>query len=193
MFEATWVMAIISGIVMLGFGAWVVNSEKNAGLANMAIGVGFLAYGIYLGFFFTGGSYFTSVWLFAAPFLAIGYAIKARKEAKTTKAARQRLAQGNWQAPPAPGQWPAQGAPGQWPAQGPAGQYPPAQPTPWTGQYPQAQPTPWTGQYPQAGQPPAQVPQPTWQPSANAAPFTPPAPATPPTRPTLSSDDILGR
>ncbi len=184
MFEATWVMAIISGILMLAFGLWVLKDERGAGLVNIIVGILFLGYGVYLGFIFTGGWYIISLKIFIAPFLVIGYALRSRKDLKAKKAAQQRLVQANWQTP-APGQWP----------QAPAGQYP-------QGQYPQAQYP--QGQYPQqpfpAQYPPAQstpvyapTPQPGWQPSSNTAPFTPQAPPTPPAAPTLSSDDVLGR
>ena len=155
MFDATWVMAIISGITMLGFGAWVLNSEKNAGLANMGVGVLFLGYGIYLGFFFTGGYYFTSLWLFAAPLRGNrlrDQVAQGSQDGEAPRSSDSPRAEGYWQVPPAPGQWPAHRA---HPVSGPRRVRPVSirlrSRRRGPSSTPQAQPTPWTGQYPQAG------------------------------------------
>ena len=199
MFTVTWVMLLISGILMMAMGAWVIKNEKGAGVANIIFGALFFGYGAYLALVFDGGTYWIPFKAFVLPFITIGYAIKNRKESKTAAQSKQAQMQAQWQpvqqpygqqpyGQPQPGQW-AQ-APGQPAAQWaqapgqPAGQWAPAPGQP-VGQWPAGAPqTPWAAAVP---------PQNAWQPPQNPAPAAPMQPPTAPASPTLSSDDVLGR
>lgn len=66
------VLLLISGVAMVGIGA-VASSGLSAGwrVFNVIAGVGFVGYGIYLGFIFEGGTYIIFFKAFILPVLMI--------------------------------------------------------------------------------------------------------------------------
>ncbi|MFC5642966.1 hypothetical protein [Kitasatospora cinereorecta] len=66
------VLLLISGVAMVGIGA-VASSGLSAGwrVFNVIAGVGFVGYGIYLGFIFEGGTYIIFLKAFILPVLMI--------------------------------------------------------------------------------------------------------------------------
>ncbi len=99
-FTVYWIMLIVSGVLLLvtagtNFGGQTTGARVVAGL----FGLGFLGYGLYLGFIFTGTEYRIFFYAFVVPILVIVNAVKSNNARK---------AQANQ--PPAPWQQPA-GAP----------------------------------------------------------------------------------
>ena len=148
MFTATWIMLLVSGLIMIVTGAWTVQTRKVAGILNIVAGLLFFGYGVYLAFIFTGGTYFIPFKAFIVPFLTVGYAIRDRRSAKALTANKQAAMAAQWQTAPAPAPY----TPGQFPIAQAPGQPAPAA----------AQPMP-VGTYPP----------PTFQPGANTAPAQP--------------------
>jgi hypothetical protein len=86
-FDTYWIMLIVSGILLLvvaGTGLGGLTIGLRVGMA--IFGVLSLGYGLYLGFFFTGGEYWIAYKVFFIPIALIGLAIREavdrRKERK---------------------------------------------------------------------------------------------------------------
>jgi hypothetical protein len=71
------VFLLVSGIAMLVMAA--IGGGQSAGerLLNLAFGVGFLGYAVYLGFIFEGGEYFMFFYAFILPVLMLFRFVKA--------------------------------------------------------------------------------------------------------------------
>ncbi|MGV9563573.1 hypothetical protein [Streptomyces sp. NPDC003480] len=87
------VLLFISGAAMLILGA--INSSglsKGWRAFNVIAGVGFMGYGIYLGFIFQGGTYIVFFKAFILPVMVIVNFFRSRSHRKATAAARQPVA-----------------------------------------------------------------------------------------------------
>jgi TM2 domain-containing membrane protein YozV len=95
------VLLLVSGAIMLVLAAVRVGQRPAGRIINLIFGLGFLGYGIYLGFIFTGGTYFLFFKAFIVPVvLLIGSARSAMARRRAQAAAATAVA-----TPPAtPGQ-----------------------------------------------------------------------------------------
>lgn len=112
------ILLLVSGIALVVMGP-VPGLNKGTRVLNLVFGLGFLGYGIYLTFFFDGGSYFIFFKAFIAPVVLI---VNTIREVRAAQLSRRT---------PAPQPFPGQAQP-----------YFQAQPQP----YYQAQPQPFPGQ-----------------------------------------------
>jgi hypothetical protein len=122
MFELYPPLLMLSGVLLLVMAAlpWQTGGRR---AISALFGVGFLGYGFYLTFLFTGGTYIVFYYAFVVPVLMIIQTVKGYKAYQESKAQ-----------PPAPYQF--QAGPPQFPAGPP--QYPavPPQQQPYQGQQP---------------------------------------------------------
>jgi hypothetical protein len=65
------VLLLLSGVVMLVLTAVRVGQKPAGRILNLLFGVGFLGYGIYLGFIFNGGTYVVFFQVFILPVLLV--------------------------------------------------------------------------------------------------------------------------
>ncbi|CND64621.1 Uncharacterised protein [Mycobacterium tuberculosis] len=65
------VFLLVSGIVMLAMAAIGAGQSGGERLLNLAFGVGFVGYAVYLGFIFDGGEYFMFFYAFILPVLML--------------------------------------------------------------------------------------------------------------------------
>lgn len=87
-FNLYWILLIVSGALLLVMAASGFGSKSTADrVISSLFGLGFLAYGIYLGFVFTGGTYHIFFYAFAVPVLLVVNAFKNSKERKEREAA----------------------------------------------------------------------------------------------------------
>ncbi|QKW39595.1 hypothetical protein HUT06_40840 [Actinomadura sp. NAK00032] len=71
------VFLLVSGLAMLLMAAIGGGQSGGERLLNLAFGVGFLGYAIYLGFIFDGGEYFMFFYAFILPVLMLFRFVKA--------------------------------------------------------------------------------------------------------------------
>jgi hypothetical protein len=144
-------LLMFSGLLLL-INAVLPWQTGGARVISILAGLGFLGYGFYLEFIFTGGHVLIIYYAFAVPVVLIISSVKGFKAWQATKAQQQQPAiyPGMQYPAPPPGQYPpAQfGAPPPPPGQYPPAQFPPAQfGAPQPPPYGQPQP-PQHGQYP---------------------------------------------
>lgn len=82
------VLLIISGVAMLGLAAAFPSRPLHRGL-NGVFGLGFVGYGIYLAFIFSGGTYVIFFKAFILPVVLIASTIRARVGARQGRAGSQ--------------------------------------------------------------------------------------------------------
>ena len=79
LFDFYWILLVISGILMLGIGAsGFGRATKGVRIVNVLFGAGFIGYGLYLGLFFTGGTYIIFFKAFIVPVLLVVNAIRSK-------------------------------------------------------------------------------------------------------------------
>ncbi len=101
LFDFYWILLIVSGIIMIGLGAsGFGRATKGVRAVNLIFGAGFVGYGLYLGLFFTGDSYFVFFQAFVVPVVLVVNAVRSR--ASQPKAPAMGQQPPTW--PPAPGQ-----------------------------------------------------------------------------------------
>ncbi|MEU8117670.1 hypothetical protein AB0C21_03060 [Spirillospora sp. NPDC049024] len=71
------VFLLVSGIAMLAMAAIGGGQTVGERLLNLAFGLGFLGYSVYLGFIFDGGGYFMFFYAFVLPVLMLFRFVKA--------------------------------------------------------------------------------------------------------------------
>ena len=71
------VFLLVSGIAMLAMAAIGGGQTVGDRLLNLAFGLGFLGYSVYLGFIFDGGEYFMFFYAFVLPVLMLFRFVKA--------------------------------------------------------------------------------------------------------------------
>lgn len=95
LFDFYWILLVISGILMLGIGfSGFGGRSKGVRALNIIFGAGFIGYGVYLGLFFTGGTYIIIFKAFLVPILLIVNAVRNRNAQRNTSAPTA------WPAPP---------------------------------------------------------------------------------------------
>ncbi len=139
------VLLLLSGVIMLVMAILPRTGQRTGWrIVNLLISLGFLGYGSYLAFIFTGGTYFVFFKVFFVPLLLVVNFVRTLARRKSSPPARRAAPAG-----PAPEYQQAQYPQPQYQQ----GQYP--QPQYQQGQYPQAQYPP----APMQQHPPAQMPQ----------------------------------
>ena len=93
MFDAYTLALMVSGALLIIVGAAVSRQSTGTRVLNLLFGVGFLGYGFYLEFLFTGDSYRVFPYAFLAPIVLIVQTFKARKAAKEAAAERTSVAE----------------------------------------------------------------------------------------------------
>jgi len=83
----------ISGVLLLLMAGLIPGQQAWERAMNALIGAGFIGYGIYLLFFFTGGTIVILFKVFIVPIAAIIYAVKGWKERRAAKEREQSLVQ----------------------------------------------------------------------------------------------------
>jgi hypothetical protein len=71
------VLLLLSGVVMLVMTAVRVDQKPARRILSLLLGVGFLGYGIYLGFIFNGGSYFVFFQVFILPVALVASSLRS--------------------------------------------------------------------------------------------------------------------
>jgi hypothetical protein len=71
------VLLLLSGVVMLVMTAVRVDQKPARRILSLLFGVGFLGYGIYLGFIFNGGSYFVFFQVFILPIVLVASSLRS--------------------------------------------------------------------------------------------------------------------
>jgi hypothetical protein len=71
------VLLLLSGVVMLVMTAVRVDQKPARRILSLLFGVGFLGYGIYLGFIFNGGSYFVFFQVFILPVVLVASSLRS--------------------------------------------------------------------------------------------------------------------
>ena len=85
-FLAYTALLAISGVMLLVLAAGGFGQSAGARVLDALFGAGFLAYGIYLFFFFEGGTVQIFFYAFVVPVLAVVHAVKARKAQRRQQA-----------------------------------------------------------------------------------------------------------
>jgi hypothetical protein len=75
-------MLFISGTMMTVFAVGGFGLRPGSRLGNGLFGPAFLAYAVYLLFFFEGGEVFLSFWAFLAPVFAVAGFVRTRRDAR---------------------------------------------------------------------------------------------------------------
>jgi hypothetical protein len=73
------VVLAISGVLMLVFGGIGFRQGIGARVVEVLVGVAFVAYAVYLVFFFTGGRVSFSFWTLLGPALAVANIVRSRR------------------------------------------------------------------------------------------------------------------
>ncbi|GGJ93593.1 hypothetical protein GCM10010123_24320 [Pilimelia anulata] len=81
MYEIYPVMLLASGALLLLVGGLLPGQSAGSRALNLVLGVGFVAYGTYLKWFFTGDSYLVLYYAFLAPIFLIFRAVASRRAA----------------------------------------------------------------------------------------------------------------
>jgi Ca2+/Na+ antiporter len=90
-FTLYWILLIVAGAMMLVMAASGFGSKSTSDrIVSSLFGLGFLGYGLYLGFIFSGTSYFIFYYAFAVPVLLVVNAVKNAKERKQRETAAAR-------------------------------------------------------------------------------------------------------
>jgi hypothetical protein len=84
-------LLVVSGIIMLVSAIGGFGQRPGARIAEALFGSGFLGYGVYLLFFFTGGEFTMFYYAFVAPILTVVHAVRARQ----SRASQSRASQPN--------------------------------------------------------------------------------------------------
>ena len=87
MFSWYVVLLLVSGAIMLVLAAVRVGQKPAGRILNLIFGLGFLGYGIYLGFIFTGGTYIVFFKAFIVPVLLIVNAVRSSTARRRAEAA----------------------------------------------------------------------------------------------------------
>ena len=87
MFSWYVVLLLVSGAIMLVLAAVRVGQRPAGRIINLIAGLGFLGYGIYLGFIFTGGTYFVFFKAFILPVLLIVNTVRSATARRRAEAA----------------------------------------------------------------------------------------------------------
>jgi hypothetical protein len=169
------ILLMLAGLVLIAFASpGFVRASTLRRVLNLVVGLGFLGYGFYLAFIFSGGHYFIFFYAFLAPIVLIARTLRGSTPKRRVAPAGPHPA-GQYPGAQYPGaQYPGAQYPGAlYPAQYPGGQYP--------AQYPGA---PYPQQYPAAPYPSAQPPYPVApQQQFAPSPAAPPPPAATETMP----------
>ena len=116
-FTFYWILLVVSGVALLAMGGTTGRRvQTSSRVVNILFGVGFLVYGIYLGFIFKGGSYPVFFYAFVVPIALI---VNTVRSINANKEYAKRLAAQHAAAQQHAGTWPQQGAPGAWPQPAP--------------------------------------------------------------------------
>jgi len=81
-FNVYTILLIVSGLLLVVTGASIRGQSAGMRVLNIIVGVGFLAYGLYLAFIFDGDSYRVFLYAFIVPILLLVQTFRARRASR---------------------------------------------------------------------------------------------------------------